>query len=219
MLPLTLAAPREEPLEVLCLGAHCDDIEIGCGGTVLRLVEQFPAARFRWVVLSSNDQRAGEAQRAAEHFLAGAGKQDVRIERFRESYFPWVGADLKDYLEDLRADVAPDLILTHHRHDRHQDHRTVAELTWNTWRDHLILEYEIPKYDGDMGSPNLFVALDEATARRKLDGILDHFPSQRHRPWFDADTFRAVLRLRGMEANAPGRLAEGQYAPKVVLQP
>ena len=217
MLRLTLVEPHEDALEILCLGAHCDDIEIGCGGTVLRLVEQFPAARFHWVVLSSNDVRATEAQRSAEHFLAGAGKQDIRIERFRESYFPWVGAEIKDYFEELQADVVPDLILTHHRYDRHQDHRLVAELTWNTWRDHLILEYEIPKYDGDLGSPNVFVALDDATAQRKVDGILDHFPSQRRRAWFEADTFRALLRLRGMEANAPSRFAEGFYGSKVVL--
>lgn len=219
MLPLTLAAPAERPLEVLCLGAHCDDIEIGCGGTVLRLVERFPGLCVRWVVLSSDDVRGAEAQRAAEHFLADAGKQDVRIERFRESHFPWVGAELKEYFEELRAEVDPDVILTHHRRDRHQDHRTVAELTWNTWRDHLILEYEIPKYEGDLGSPNVFVPLDRATARRKVDGILDHFPSQRHRTWFDADTFHAVLRLRGLEANAPDRFAEGFHGPKVVLWP
>jgi LmbE family N-acetylglucosaminyl deacetylase len=217
MLPVTLTVPGEDALEILCLGAHCDDIEIGCGGTVLRLVEQFPTARFRWVVLSSDDVRAAEAQRAAEHFLAGAGKQDVRIERFRESYFPWVGAEIKDYFEQLKDDVEPDLILTHHRHDRHQDHRLVAELTWNTWRDHLILEYEIPKYDGDLGSPNVFVALDDSTAQRKVDGIVEHFPSQRRRSWFDAETFRSVLRLRGMEANSPSRYAEGFYGSKVVL--
>jgi LmbE family N-acetylglucosaminyl deacetylase len=217
MLPLALIEPQEEALEVLCLGAHCDDIEIGCGGTVLRLVEEFPNARFHWVVLSSNDERAGEAQAAGEHFLAAAGKQDIRIERFRESYFPWVGADIKDYFEELKGDVDPDLIFTHHRHDRHQDHRLVAELTWNTWRDHLILEYEIPKYDGDLGSPNVFVALDEATAERKVDGIVDHFPSQLGRAWFDADTFRSLLRLRGVEANAHSRYAEGFYGSKVVL--
>jgi LmbE family N-acetylglucosaminyl deacetylase len=217
MLPLTLIEPEDDALDILCLGAHCDDIEIGCGGTVLRLVEQFPAARFHWVVLSSNDVRSREAHSAAEHFLAGAGKQDIRIERFRESYFPWVGAEIKDYLEELKSDVDPDVILTHHRHDRHQDHRLVAELTWNTWRDHLILEYEIPKYDGDLGTPNVFVALDEATARRKVDGIVDHFPSQGHRAWFDADTFRALLRLRGMEANAPSRFAEAFYGSKVVV--
>jgi LmbE family N-acetylglucosaminyl deacetylase len=217
MLPLTLVEPSEDALEILCLGAHCDDIEIGCGGTVLRLVEQFPTARFHWVVLSSNDVRGLEAQRAAEHFLAGAGKQDIRIERFRESYFPWVGAEIKEYFEGLKADVDPHLILTHHRQDRHQDHRLVAELTWNTWRDHLILEYEIPKYDGDFGSPNVFVVLDDHVAQRKVDGILEHFPSQRQRAWFDADTFRAVLRLRGMEANARSRLAEGFYGSKVVV--
>ena len=215
MRPLALIEPREDALEILCLGAHCDDIEIGCGGTVLRLVKEVPNARFHWVVLSSNDVRSTEAQGSAEHFLAG--KQDIRIERFRESYFPWTGAEIKDYFEGLKADMDPDLILTHHRDDRHQDHRLVAELTWNTWRNNLILEYEIPKYDGDLGSPNVFVVLDDATARRKVDGIVDHFPSQRRRAWFDADTFRALLRLRGMEANAPSRFAEGFYGSKVVL--
>jgi LmbE family N-acetylglucosaminyl deacetylase len=217
MRSLALIEPEEDALDILCLGAHCDDIEIGCGGTVLRLVEQFPAARFHWVVLSSNDVRSTEAQRSAEHFLAGAGKHDVRIEGFRESYFPWVGAEIKDYFEELKADKDPDLILTHYRHDRHQDHRVVADLTWNTWRDHLILEYEIPKYDGDLGSPNVFVVLDEAIAGRKVDGILDHFPSQRDRAWFDADTFRSLLRLRGIEANAPSLFAEGFYGSKVVV--
>jgi LmbE family N-acetylglucosaminyl deacetylase len=216
MRPLELAEPHDG-FDVLCIGAHCDDIEIGCGGTVMRLVEQYPTARFWWVVLSSTDERAAEAQRAAEHFLDGAGKQDIRIERFRESYFPYVGAELKDYFETLKADVDPGIILTHHRHDRHQDHRTVAEFTWNTWRNHLILEYEIPKYEGDLTTPNLYVALDDATARRKIDGIIDHFPSQHRRPWFDADTFRAILRLRGVEANAPERFAEGFHASKVVV--
>jgi len=217
MLPLGLTEPADHPLEILCIGAHCDDIEIGCGGTVLRLVQQFPMARFRWIVLSSDDERAAEAQRAAEFFLEGAGKQDIRIERFRDGYFPWVGAEIKDYLEALKADVAPDVILTHHRGDEHQDHRLVAQLTWNTWRNHLIFEYEIPKYDGDFGSPNVLIALDEATAQRKIDALMDHFPSQHGRAWFDADLFRAVLRIRGMEANAPERLAEGFYATKVVL--
>jgi LmbE family N-acetylglucosaminyl deacetylase len=215
--PLQLHEPSDDALEVLCLGAHCDDIEIGCGGTVLRLVQQFPAARFRWVVLSGSDERAAEAQRAAEFFLEGAGKQDIRIEQFRESYFPWVGMEIKDYFETLRHDVDPDLILTHHRHDRHQDHRMVAELTWNTWRSHLILEYEIPKYDGDMGSPNVLVALDESIVQRKIDGLMTNFPSQRSRSWFDTDTFRGLMRLRGVEANTRERFAEGFYATKVVL--
>jgi LmbE family N-acetylglucosaminyl deacetylase len=217
MLPLGLSEPTDDTLEILCIGAHCDDIEIGCGGTVLRLVKQFPAARFRWIVLSSDDERGAEAQNAAEFFLQGAGKQDIRIERFRDGYFPWAGAEIKDYLELLKADVEPDLILTHHRNDAHQDHRIVAQLTSNTWRNHLILEYEIPKYDGDLGSPNVLIALDKATAQRKIDGLMDHFPSQRERAWFDADLFHAVLRIRGMEANAPERLAEGFYATKVVL--
>jgi LmbE family N-acetylglucosaminyl deacetylase len=218
MLPLALIEPTDHPLEILCIGAHCDDIEIGCGGTVLRLVQQFPAARFRWIVLSADDQRAEEAQHAAEFFLQGADKQDIRIERFRDGYFPWSGGEIKEYLEALKADIEPDLILTHHRLDEHQDHRVVAQLTWNTWRNHLILEYEIPKYDGDFGSPNVLITLDQATAERKIDALMNHFPSQRERAWFDPDVFRAVLRLRGMEANAPHRFAEGFYARKVVVQ-
>jgi LmbE family N-acetylglucosaminyl deacetylase len=217
MLPLTLIEPEDDALDILCLGAHCDDIEIGCGGTVLRLVEQFPAARFHWVVLSSTAVRSREAHSAAEHFLAGAGKQDIRIERFRESYFPWVGAEIKDYLEELKSDVDPDVILTHHRHDRHQDHRLVAELTWNTWRDHLILEYEIPKYEGDLGHPNLFVPLAPELCERKIELLRKNFPSQAGRAWFTDDTFWATLRLRGVESNAPSRYAEAFHARKLVL--
>ena len=216
MLPLGLPERREDPLDILCLGAHCDDIEIGCGGTVLRLVEQYPDARFHWVVLASNDVRGAEAQASAEHFLHGAAKADIRIERFRESYFPWVGADIKDYFESLKADVDPDLVFTHHRHDRHQDHRLVADLTWNTWRDHLILEYEIPKYDPDGGSPNVFVHLADDIAEAKVRHVLEAYRSQATRPWFTGDTILGQMRLRGVQARAP-RYAEGFHARKLVL--
>jgi len=216
-MPLGLAAPEDRPLRVLCLGAHCDDIEIGCGGTVLRLVEAFPSAAVHWVVLSSNGERREEALRSAAGFLDGVRRREIAVEAFRESYFPWIGADIKDYFEGLKGRVGPDLILTHHRDDRHQDHRVVCDLTWNTFRDHLILEYEIPKYDGDLGSPNLYVPLSRATARRKVGLLLEHFPSQRARRWFDEDTFLGLMRLRGMEANAPERFAEGFYGRKVVV--
>jgi LmbE family N-acetylglucosaminyl deacetylase len=220
MSPLSLAAPRGRPLRLLCLGAHCDDIEIGCGGSVLRLIESFPEVSCDWVVFSSNSQRHQEASRSAAAFLAGIPESGraIAVETFRESYFPWVGAEIKDYFQQrLAAFACPDLIFTHCRDDRHQDHRVVSDLTWNTFRDHMILEYEIPKYDGDLATPNLYVALGETTAERKVGLLLEHFPSQRSRPWFDADTFRGLMRLRGVESNAPERFAEGFYCRKAVF--
>jgi LmbE family N-acetylglucosaminyl deacetylase len=216
MLSLLLGEPTDRPLEVLCLGAHCDDIEIGAGGTVLRLVESFPRARFTWLVAASTAVRREEAHRSAAAFLAGAASVDVRVEDFRESYLPAQAERLKDRFEELKASVSPDLILTHHRHDRHQDHRLVAELTWNTFRDHLVLEYEIAKYEGDLGTPNLYVALDDEVAARKADLIVEHFPSQQHRHWFERDAFLALSRVRGIEANT--RHAEAFHAPKVMAQ-
>ncbi|MCE3247166.1 MAG: hypothetical protein K0R41_991 [Geminicoccaceae bacterium] len=205
------------PLRVLCLGAHCDDIEIGCGGTVLRLLADWPQASVHWVVLSSNAERSREAERSAAAFLEGAGERRLTVRTFRESYFPWLGAEIKDFFEELHAANEPDLVFTHCREDRHQDHRLVSELTWNTFRRHLILEYEIPKYDGDLGSPNLFVALDEATARRKVEALMRHFPSQRARHWFDERTFWALLRLRGLESGAEQPFAEAFYCRKLLV--
>jgi LmbE family N-acetylglucosaminyl deacetylase len=220
MTPGLLGRAQDRPLRVLCLGAHCDDIEIGCGGTLLRLVEALPEASFHWVVLSSSRTRRQEALSGAAAFLAGVpeGRREIAIEAFRDSYFPWVGAEIKDYFVDrLAVHARPDVIFTHCREDRHQDHRVVSDLTWNVFRDHLILEYEIPKYDGDLATPNLYVALGEALARRKIDLLLEHFSSQRARPWFDEDTFRGLMRLRGVEANAPERFAEGFHSRKMVL--
>jgi LmbE family N-acetylglucosaminyl deacetylase len=205
------------PLRVLCLGAHSDDVEIGCGGTVLRLLAQWPQASFHWVVLSANPERAREAERSAAAFLEGAGEHRVTIKTFRESYFPWVGAEIKDLFEELHAAGEPDLIFTHCRDDRHQDHRLVSDLTWNTFRRHLILEYEVPKYDADLGAPNLFVALEEATARRKVEALMRHFPSQRARHWFDERTFWALLRLRGLESGAEQSFAEAFYCRKLLV--
>jgi LmbE family N-acetylglucosaminyl deacetylase len=205
---------------VLCLGAHCDDIEIGCGGAVLRLVETFPEVACDWIVFSSNGERRQEASRSAAAFLEGIPESDrmIAVESFRESYFPWVGAEIKDYFQErLAARPGPDLIFTHCRDDRHQDHRIVSDLTWNAFRDHMILEYEIPKYDGDLTTPNLYVALGETTVERKVGLLLEHFPSQRSRRWFDADTFKGLMRLRGVESNAPERFAEAFHCRKAVL--
>lgn len=216
MLPLTFGRTGA-PLRLLCLGAHCDDIEIGAGGTILRLLAEHPGSQVDWVVLSSNPEREKEARAAAADFLAGAGSARVRVEAFRESFFPYQGAAIKDFFEEVKATVSPDLVLTHHRRDEHQDHRLVAELTWNTFRNHLIAEYEIPKYEGDLGHPNLFVPLSSLLAARKVELIVRHFPSQAGRSWFRPETFQAVMSLRGVESNAPDGLAEAFHCRKIVV--
>ena len=202
---------------LLCLGAHCDDIEIGCGGTVLELLARHPHLHVDWVVFTSSPARAAEARASAAGFLERAHSCQVTIHEFRDGYLPSAGSELKDCFERLKLSGSPDLILTHHRGDFHQDHRLVGDLTWNTWRNHLILEYEIPKYDGDLGRPNVYVPLAEATVGRKIDLILGNFASQRDKAWFTADTFRALLRLRGIEANAPAGVAEAFFGPKLRL--
>jgi LmbE family N-acetylglucosaminyl deacetylase len=217
MLPAVLGQGNgAAPLRILCLGAHCDDIEIGCGGTLLRLLAERPGSTVTWAAMASNPEREQEARGSASEFLAGAARADVVVKQFRDGYFPWEGAAIKDVLESLKP-VKPDLILTHHRADRHQDHRLIAELTWNTFRDHLILEYEIPKYEGDLGHPNVFVPLPLTTAQRKIALILRYFPSQGGRRWFRAENFEAVLRLRGLECNAPEGLAEAFHVGKMVI--
>jgi LmbE family N-acetylglucosaminyl deacetylase len=205
------------PLTILCLGAHCDDVEIGCGGTVLRLLAERPGSTVHWIALASNPEREREARAAAGELLAGAGRAEVTIKTFRDGYFPFEGAAIKDFFEEQKRAVRPDLILTHHRNDRHQDHRFVAELTWNTFRDHLIAEYEIPKYEGDLATPNVYVPLTRAIAQRKIDVILRSFRTQAGRGWFRAETFEAVLRVRGVECNAPEGLAEGFHVAKLVI--
>lgn len=202
---------------VLCLGAHCDDIEIGCGGAILEFIARNPGLRVHWIVLSSNAERAAEAHAAAAQFLEQAADTDVRAETFRNGYFPFIGGEIKDYFERLKADVEPDLILTHQRHDRHQDHRVVSDLTWNTFRDHLILEYEIPKYDGDMGQPNVYIPLSDEQRNRKTAILMECFPSQRDHPWFARETFDGLMRLRGMECNAPSGHAEAFFGRKMVF--
>jgi len=208
--------PSPDPLRILCLGAHADDIEIGCGGTLLRLLSEHPGSVVRYVVFSATAEREREARASAAELLAAAGERAVDVHTFRESYFPWVGAEIKDAFEALKP-FAPNLVFTHHRGDLHQDHATIAGLTWNTFRDHAILEYEIPKYEGDLGSPNVYVPLDDEVARRKVEQILRHFPSQASRPWFRAGTFEAVLRLRGIECNSASGLAEAFHGRKILL--
>ncbi|MGZ4316802.1 MAG: PIG-L deacetylase family protein [Gaiellaceae bacterium] len=214
---LTLLSDATSVSHVLCLGAHCDDIEIGCGGTLLRLVEANPALRVDWVVFSSDERRAAEARAGAAAFLAGAAGTNVAVEAFRGRFFPYVAVEIKEYFDRLGASVSPDVVFTHHRHDLHQDHQLLAELTYNTFRDHLILEYEIPKYDGDLGRPNVFVRLDRAHAERKADTIVEVFESQRDKHWFSRETFLSLLRLRGIEAKSPGGYAEAFYCNKLVL--
>jgi LmbE family N-acetylglucosaminyl deacetylase len=204
------------PLRVLCLGAHADDLEIGAGGTLRRLAREHPGARFRWVVFAAQGERADEARKSAAWFLAEAGQAEVELHRFRESYFPWEGAAIKDAFEALKP-FEPDLVVCHAREDAHQDHRTLAELAWNTFRDQLVLEYEIPKYDGDLGRPNLYVPLSRAEAEAKVRALLEHFGSQRSRRWFTPDTFLGLMRLRGVECNAPEGFAEAFHGRKVVL--
>ena len=208
----------QRPLTILLVGAHCDDIEIGCGGAVQRLLSNHPTARFVWVTLSSDAQRSAETRAAAARLLEGAVDAVVSVEEFKGSYFPHSGPALKDYFETLKA-FNPDLILTHCRHDLHQDHRVTNELTWNTFRDHAILEYEIPKFDGDLGAPNVFFALSRAEMKRKCDILIECFPSQRQRQWFTRDTFEAIARLRGIECNAPEGYAEAFYSRKLRVSP
>ena len=217
MLRLGFDASEGRLGHVLCLGAHSDDIEIGCSGSLLKLSDEGRLGRVTWVVLASDERREREARQSAETILARVKEKEVVVRSFRDGFLPAKGAELKEYFEALKTQVFPDAVLTHFRGDLHQDHRLVSELTWNTFRDHLILEYEIPKYDGDFGSPNLFVPLDEATVSQKIRNLLDTFESQRGKRWFSESLFRSVLGIRGMECNAPSGLAEAFYCRKLVL--
>ena len=216
MIRLKLDVSQRGPLHILCLGAHSDDIEIGCGGTILRLIEQYPECSFHWVVFSAIGVRQSEAQRAAELF-AGPRLERLYLREFQDGFMPFNGADIKSFFEELKQTVSPDLVLTHHRRDAHQDHRLLSELTWNTFRNHFILEYEIPKYDGDMGQPSIFMPLDREVCEKKVEYLLDAFRSQHSKAWFQKSTFQAIMRLRGMEANAPSSYAEAFYCRKLLL--
>jgi LmbE family N-acetylglucosaminyl deacetylase len=216
MLSLAISRRPPEPLTILCLGAHADDIEIGAGGTILSALEARPGSRVVWVVLSATQPRAEEARKSANAFLTSAKSAEIVIHGFRDGFFPAEFQQIKETFESIKG-YAPDLVFTHRRLDHHQDHRIVAELTWNTFRDHLILEYEVPKYDPDLGNPNLFVPLCPEHAKAKVMAIMTHFASQLERRWFAPETFFAMMRLRGVQAAAPSGLAEGFYASKTWL--
>jgi LmbE family N-acetylglucosaminyl deacetylase len=217
MLGLDLALTPERPLRLLCLGAHADDIEIGCGATVARLLERHPAAEVCWVVFSGDARRHEEARASAAELLGAAARREVILLDHRDGYLPFEGAEVKHSIERVRRDFTPDLVLTHTRRDRHQDHRLIAELSWNIFRDQLVLEYEIPKWEGDLGLPSLYVPVTRAQAERKVAVLMRHFGTQRGHDWFTPDTFFALMRLRGLECRAPDGYAEAFHAPKTVL--
>jgi len=207
MMPFDLSSPGRS-LSVLCLGAHCDDIEIGAGGTLLNWISSGVQVHARWCVLSAVGWRAEEAQASARAFLAGAASAVVELAEFNDGFFPYQGSEIKGWLSDLSKRFSPDIVLTHRRDDAHQDHREVNQITWNVFRDHLILEYEIPKWDGDLGQPSLYVPLSPAVLKRKIELLFEHFGTQRSKDWFDEETFRGLARLRGMECRSPHRYAE-----------
>jgi LmbE family N-acetylglucosaminyl deacetylase len=202
---------------VLALGSHSDDIEIGCGATLLAMTRARPEIEVTWVVLGAEGRRDREARASAEAFVAAASRSEIVVKGFRDGFFPYIGGEVKDVFEDLKSRLDPDVILTHARHDLHQDHRLVCELTWNTWRDHLILEYEIPKYDGDLGTPNVFVPVSEEIAREKVELVLDAFKSQTEKHWFDEELFLGLMRVRGMEGRSPSGYAEAFTCRKLSL--
>jgi LmbE family N-acetylglucosaminyl deacetylase len=217
MLDFAPAVAPSAPLSLLCIGAHADDIEIGCAGTLLRLLAERPAVTVCWVVLSADGVREREARASARQLLRRAVARHIRIEHFRDSFMPWQGAEVKAVFEQLKQTVEPDLIFTHSRLDAHQDHRLIGELTWNTFRHHTILEYEVPKYDGDLGQPNVFVPLNPRIRRTKLRLLMSRFPSQHAKPWFNEATFDGLMRLRGIECATPEGYAEAFHARKLTL--
>jgi LmbE family N-acetylglucosaminyl deacetylase len=212
---IRLSLPREDAIQVLCLGAHPDDIEIGCGGTLLSLKCTLPLVKFYWVVLTGSGIRRNEAATSAELFTRGCEKEIV-LKEYRDGFLSY-GAEVKDFFEELKTRVNPDLIFTHWRGDAHQDHRLISKLTWNTFRSHLILEYEIPKYDGDMGQPGVFVPLQQEICQAKVRSIVDTFQSQHNKPWFQEQTFFSLMHLRGIESSARSGYAEAFHCRKLAL--
>ena len=218
MLPLTLGRNAHTKYRILCLGAHSDDIEIGCGGTILELLRLNRSLEFHWIVFASGKEREREARQSAGLFLKGAARKTVGVLDYRNGFFPFVGAEIKEYFEKLKAELSPDIIFTHARDDLHQDHRLINQLTWNTWRDHMILEYEIPKYDGDLGTPNFFVPFDRKICERKIKYLMECFGTQHDKHWFTHDTFAGLMRIRGLEVVSPGKFAEAFYARKIAFR-
>ena len=217
MLNLQLRLTARARPRLLFLGAHCDDIEIGCGATALELLKRYPHAAIDWVVFSSDKARAAEANRAVQLLFGSAPKPRVTIASFRNSFFPSQTAEIKAYFERLKRTMSPDVVFTHFREDLHQDHRVIGELTWNTFRDHLVLEYEIPKYDGGLGSPNVFVPITRRLMQKKISVLMKAFGTQRNKQWFSPETFQGLMRLRGIECNSPSGYAEAFYGRKLIL--
>lgn len=215
MMTLALASRLRS---VLCLGAHCDDVEIGCGGTLHALAQANPNIHFQLVVFSSDQVRGAETRAAMNRIFASPAQFQLKLSEYKDGFFPLNWGSIKEEFEVIKSKAAPDLVLTHYEHDRHQDHRIVSELTWNTFRNHLILEYEIPKYDGDLGRPAVYMPLSRETVDHKMVMLLDSFSSQRNKAWFADDLFRGLMRVRGMECSAPSGYAEAFYARKVVLE-
>lgn len=206
---------NEKPLNILCLGAHCDDIEIGAGCTLLKIFEEYEINLVKWIVFASNETRKIEAVNSARLFLENIENKDINVYSYKDGFLPFIAAEIKELFESIKNDIAPDIIFTHYRNDRHQDHRLVSDLTWNTWRNHLILEYEIPKYDGDLGAPSFFVPLEEEILNRRNEILMTAFQSQVTKHWFDDETFKALPRLRGIESAS--KYAEAFYARKILL--
>jgi LmbE family N-acetylglucosaminyl deacetylase len=216
MLPMNLAQPAQRPLEVLCIGAHCDDIEIGCGGTLLSLQQSHPRCRIHWLVLTSVPARRREAAKSAKALIGASARGELRICALPDGLLPAHFAKVKAEFEAVMKRLAPDLVFTHHGLDRHQDHALVSQITWQTFRDHLIWEYEIPKYDGDLTTPNLYVSLDSTLAERKVDVVMQTYASQRSRSWFTAENLWAMMRMRGLESRTAGGFAEAFHCRKLV---
>ena len=215
MLPLRFDNSTKSALNLLCIGAHCDDIEIGCGGTILKLISEKEVAAVKWVVFTSTEERAAEAKDSADQFLQNVQNKEVIIHNYKDGFLPYLGYEVKSSFEELKKDFTPDVILTHYRNDRHQDHRLISDLTWNTYRNHFILEYEIPKYDGDLGNPNFFVPLSRELVDKKIDILHESFKSQTAKHWFDRETFLSLIRIRGLEAASPSNYAEAFHARKI----
>jgi LmbE family N-acetylglucosaminyl deacetylase len=217
MLEWIPAPEKERPLRILCLGAHSDDIEIGCGASLLQLIGSSRPPEVRWVVFSGEGSRAEEARSSAGHWLCGAESKQIDLHSFRDGFFPDAWAQIKEEFEMLKAAFEPDLIFTHGRDDLHQDHRIVHELTWNTFRNHCILEYEVPKYDGDLASPNSYIPVTEEAARAKAAALMKFFGTQANKHWFCEELFLGLMRIRGMESCSPSGYAEGFYSRKTCL--
>lgn len=215
MLTLLPGLSAKDKLQVLLLGAHSDDIEIGCGGTILRLAAELANIDVHWVVFSALGKRENEAQESADDFLSDVEQPSVKFFQFPDAYFPDNYSALKDAFKKMTKLTSPDIIFTHYRNDLHQDHRIISELTWNAFRDHLILEYEIPKYEGDLGQPNFFVTIPEEIRVKKISKLRQHFVSQRTKEWFSDDLFSSIMRIRGIEARSPSGFSEAFHCRKI----